>query len=145
MKRIELERESILIGIYCDVVTNLLKIHGQLSIIKTLVFAYIIKKGKFIPDKIYTAKNSKDIVCKCISLLSGDYEEYCNNIQYIIKSIHILISAGKLSINGDLLIQCKSADASTSIYTEDSFIEKAIKKSRNMTDRQFLKEVIQNV
>lgn len=145
MKRIELEMESMQVSIYCEIIISLLKNHVQLSLIKTSVFAYLIKKGKFIPSKIYTAKNTQDIVYKCISLLSGDYEEYCNNIQYIIKSIHILISAEILSLKGDLLVQGENTNASKSIYSEDAFMEKAIKNSNRITDRQFLKEVIQNV
>ncbi|APQ77501.1 hypothetical protein CF060_13655 [Clostridium botulinum] len=145
MKSIQLEVESIQISIYCEIIINLLKKHNELSLIKSLVFAYLIRKGKFMPNKIYNANNTKDIVCKCISLLAGDYEEFCNSIQYIIKSIYLLIGMEIVSISDNLLVYTKNMKLSKITYNEDSFMEKAVENSKNMTDRQFLKEVIQNV
>lgn len=105
MKRIEIEMELIQIGIYCNIISDLINKYEQLSIIKISVFAYLIKKNKFIPNKVYTANNTQDIISKCISLLSGDYEEYCKSMKYIIKSMDILISANKLCVKNDLLIR----------------------------------------
>ncbi|MGG7195882.1 hypothetical protein ACQPUI_04015 [Clostridium butyricum] len=145
MKRIEIEVELIQVGIYCNIISDLINKYEQLSIIKTSVFAYLIKKYKFIPDKIYTANNTQDIISKCISMLSGDYEEYSKSIKYIIKSMDILISANKLCVKNDLLIRNENTRVEKSIYVRDAFLEKTIKTSNKISDRQFLKEVLQNV
>lgn len=145
MKRIEIEMELIQIGIYCNIISDLINKYEQLSIIKISVFAYLIKKNKFIPNKVYTANNTQDIISKCISLLSGDYEEYCKSMKYIIKSMDILISANKLCVKNDLLIRNENTRVEKSIYVRDAFLENTIKSSNKISDRQFLKEVIQNV
>ena len=145
MKRIEIEMELIQIGIYCNIISDLINKYEQLSIIKISVFAYFIKKNKFIPNKVYTANNTQDIISKCISLLSGDYEEYCKSMKYIIKSMDILISANKLCVKNDLLIRNENTRVEKSIYVRDAFLENTIKSSNKISDRQFLKEVIQNV
>lgn len=145
MKRIEIEMELIQIGIYCNIISDLINKYEQLSIIKISVFAYLIKKNKFIPNKVYTANNTQDIISKCISLLSGDYEEYCKSMKYIIKYMDILISANKLCVKNDLLIRNENTRVEKSIYVRDAFLENTIKSSNKISDRQFLKEVIQNV
>lgn len=145
MKRIEIEVELIQVGIYCNIISDLINKYDQLSIIKISVFAYLIKKYKFIPDKIYTANNTQDIISKCISMLSGDYEEYSKSIKYIIRSMDILISANKLCVKNDLLIRNENTRVEKSIYVKDAFLEKTIKTSNKISDRQFLKEVLQNV
>lgn len=94
---------------------------------------------------MYTANNTQDIISKCISLLSGDYEEYCKSMKYIIKSMDILISANKLCVKNDLLIRNENTRVEKSIYVRDAFLENTIKSSNKISDRQFLKEVIQNV
>ena len=123
MKRIEIEMELIQIGIYCNIISDLINKYEQLSIIKISVFAYLIKKNKFIPNKVYTANNTQDIISKCISLLSGDYEEYCKSMKYIIKSMDILISANKLCVKNDLLIRNENTRVEKSIYVRDAFLE----------------------
>lgn len=78
-------------------------------------------------------------------MLSGDYEEYSKSIKYIIKSMDILISANKLCVKNDLLIRNENTRVEKSIYVRDAFLEKTIKTSNKISDRQFLKEVLQNV
>lgn len=87
MRKLELEAETIQISIYTNVIMNILKKHGQLSINKMLLFSYLIKKGRFRLGKIYTANNTQDIVCKAISLISGEYVEYCENINFYVKNL----------------------------------------------------------
>lgn len=135
--------ETIIVSIYCDIVLNILKRHTQLSINKLLFFCYILKKGKFNEKEIYTAKNSKDLILKCISQLSGGFEDYCNDIEYILKAIHLLLRNGDLIKKADKIIY--NSKNSSSIYIENKFIEKCINNSNKITDRQFLKEIIHNV
>ncbi|SDL24813.1 hypothetical protein [Natronincola ferrireducens] len=145
MRNLKLEIEAIQISIYCDIIIHILKKHKELSISKLLVFSYLIKKERFIPSKVYNGNNTQDIVCKCISLLAGDYDEYCNSIQYIIKAIHLLITDKVLQLRNNHL-HCKTdIKVKKTLYDENIFMEKAIEASKNMTDRQFLKEVMYNV
>jgi hypothetical protein len=145
MRKIELEVETIQLSIYCDIIVQVLKKHQELSINKILLFAYLIKKQRLIPFKIYTGNNTQDVIYKCISLIAGEYHEYCNSIQYIIKSIHLLITEKKIHLDNNLLRCPKDTKIGKVIYDEDMFIEKAIEASKKMTDRQFMKEVMYNV
>jgi hypothetical protein len=145
MRNIELETETIQISIYCDIIVQILKRHIELSLNKLLVFAYLIKKERLIPYRIYKGNNSQDIVCKSISLLAGDYSEFCNSIQYIIKAIHLLITDEKIQLENSLLRCQPDFKINKTIYEENMFMEKAIEASKKMTDRQFLKEVTYNV
>lgn len=145
MRSLELEAETIQVSIYCDIIVQVLKRHKELSINKLLVFTYLIKKERFIPYKIYKGNNKQDVVYKCISLLSGDYDGYCNSIKYIIKSIHLLVADEIIQLDNDLLRYRLDKKAENVIYDENMFMEKAIEASKKMTDRQFLKEVMYNV
>lgn len=145
MRNIELEAETIQISIYCDIIVQVLNRHKELSINKLLLFAYLIKKERRTLFKIYTGNNTQDIVYKCISLLAGEYYEYCNSIQYIIKSIHLLITDETIKLENNLLSCQRDIKIGKVIYDENMFMEKAIEASRKMTDRQFLKEVMYNV
>lgn len=143
MQRIEVQAEIVMISSYCDIVLKILSAHRTLSINKMLVFAYLAKKKKFNQSDIYSAHNKHDVVLKCISQLSGLFSDYCENIQYLVKAIHLLISDGKVVVyETELLLP---ADSQPTGYNEDAFIKKAIEESRKYTDRQFLKEVIHNV
>ncbi|WP_461612091.1 hypothetical protein [Clostridium sp. Marseille-QA1073] len=135
--------EAIILSGYCDIILGILQKHGQLSVNKILVFSYIIKKNKFNDKEIYSANNSKDILLKCISQLSGAFEDYCNSIEYILKAIHLLIQNDNLLIEGDQLKY--NLKEHNTIYIESNFITKSIRESKKMTDRQFLKEVMHNV
>lgn len=145
MQILELEAETIQISIYTNIVINILKNHGELSVNKILLFSYLIKKEKFRLGKIYNANNTKDVVCKAISLLSGEYTEYCENIQFILKAIHLLVMSKKIEVNGYLLYWISGLEVEKSLYQESPFIQKAIEECKKMSDRQFMKEVISNV
>ena len=47
MQNLELEAETIQISIYTNIVLNILKTHGELSVNKTIYFfSYLVKKEK---------------------------------------------------------------------------------------------------
>lgn len=46
MQNLELEAETIQISIYTNIVLNILKTHGELSVNKTLLFSYLVQKRK---------------------------------------------------------------------------------------------------
>lgn len=142
MKRIEKELEIILVSKYTEIILNILKMHKNLSVNKMLVFSYLMKKNNFYNCDIYSSRNTKDTVLKCISQLSGLYNDYCENLKYIISAMHLLIINDKISINcGDLNYR----GIEKTNEKNKSFINKAIEGSRHYSDRQFLKEVVKNV
>ena len=145
MQNLELEAETIQVSIYTNIVLNILKSHKELSVNKTLLFSYLIKKEKFRLGKIYNANNTQDVVCKAISLLSGEYVEYCENIKFILKAIHLLVISKRIELNGCLLSWINGQKVAKSLYQESPFIEKAIEESKKLSDRQFMKEVTSNV
>ncbi|MEX3615461.1 hypothetical protein [Paenibacillus glucanolyticus] len=145
MRQLKIEVESIQVSIFCEIVLDILRKHRRLSINKTLVFAYLIKKERFIPNSVYNGNNTQDIIYKCLSLLSGDYLEFCNSVEFIIKAIHILKTRGIIIVENDLLFFKDNLSASQSIFKETKFLEKAIEYSKGMNERQFMKEVTNNV
>ena len=145
MRNIKEQTESIQLGIYCDIICGILQSHENLSICKTLTFSYLIKQNKFLGGTIYTAKNTQDVVFKGVSLLSGDFDGFCNSVPYILKALHILISKNVVISENDMLKLTNSSLGFDLVYEESNFIKKAIEESKAMTDRQFLKEVTYNV
>lgn len=145
MQNLELEAETLQISIYSNIVQNILKKHMFLSLNKIMLFSYLIKKDRFRLGKVYTANNTQDIVCKAISLISGEYLEYCDNVNFILKAVHLLLVNNKIKMEGNLLYLSDEIDTKRGIYQESPFIEKAIEVSKKMSDRQFMKEVIANV
>ncbi|AVQ37750.1 hypothetical protein C7M56_03250 [Clostridium botulinum] len=135
--------EAIIISRYCDIILGILQKHNNLSVNKILVFSFLIKKNRFNDKEVYSINNSKDILLKCISKLSGAFQDYCNEIEYILKAIHLLIQNEDLIIEEEQIkYNCRNNEL---IYIENKFIEKCIKESYKMTDRQFMKEAMQNV
>ncbi|MET7043144.1 hypothetical protein WB006_04395 [Clostridium botulinum] len=145
MQDLKLKIEVLQISIYSNIIKQILKRHNNLSVNKIIAFAYLIKKEKFIMYKVYTAKNTQDVVCKAISLLAGQYTEYCENITYILKAIHLLIEKEQIKINNNVLSVRENIEMEKAMYEENPFLQKAIEMSKKMTDRQFMKEVISNV
>ncbi|SEO05688.1 hypothetical protein [Paenibacillus sp. OK076] len=145
MKQLKLETETIQVSIYCEIIHDILSKHQQLSINKILVFSYLIKKNYYIPNNVYNGNNKQDIIYKCISLLAGDYIEYCNNIQFIIKAIHLLNTKGLIYVKNDNLHIFNELKKNKPIYELSIFMQSAINASNKMTDRQFMREVTNNV
>lgn len=145
MKSLKLEAETFQVSIYCDIILQMLYTHERLSVNKSLVFAYLIKKERFFPKAIYNANNTQDIIYKCISQLTGDYEEYCNNIEFILKAIHLLHTNKLILIKNNIIYGPSDNNTKETIYKESNFLGKAIEASKSMTDKQFMKEVIRNV
>lgn len=85
------ELEIVQISIYCDIVMMLLKEHKTLSLIKLPVFSYLTKKENLIQNSVFRTSNTKEIVNKYLSLLSGDLDNFFISYEYILKAIHVLI------------------------------------------------------
>ncbi|API88770.1 hypothetical protein BKP56_05470 [Marinilactibacillus sp. 15R] len=145
MHNIKLQAESIQLGMYSNIICQILLSHKSLSVFKTVTFSYLIKQNRFLGGKIYTANNSQDIIYKGISLLSGDFDGFCNSVPYIVKAIHLLISKGIVYYENDILKLNTKDFATDSVYEETNFMKKVIEESKTFTDKQFMKEVISNV
>ena len=143
MNKNELKTEVLLVSKYCSLILQILNVHKQLSVNKMIFFAYLLKNRNNYYKSLYNANTANDIVIKAISQISGDYDEYCKNIKYVVEAIHILIKNNDIILHNSILMcinECKSND----VY-DDKFIKKAIEESNNFSDRQFLKEVLNNV
>lgn len=143
MTKIQLDQEAIITGEYSSIIIALLRKHNHLSLVKIILFAYIFKKQRYYRETIYTGQNTKDVVFKCISQMSGLFFDYCENQKYILQSIHLLL------LNKD--IEQKNEIISLNNNTlevemlENQFIELAIEESRKYSDRQIVKEIFRNV
>lgn len=139
----EIKMEILIVSRYCEIIMQLLGVHKQLSINKTVFFSFLLKEQSNYYKQVFNSNTEKDIVIKAISLIAGRYNDYCQHIKYIIEAIHLLIMNNSIyTIDSNLFLNqqinyCKSY--------ENKFIQKAIEKSKNISDRQFLKEVINNV
>ena len=142
MRNLQNEAEAIQISIYCEIIMQMLKKHKELSVIKMLVFSYLIKGQKFIPNSIYTAQ---DLIYKGLSLLAGDYIGFCDSIGYIIKAIHLLIQKNLINLENNIIIEIPNEELGKSAYEESLFLEKVIEASKRMSDKQFMREVMYNV
>ena len=145
MQNLKIETEVLLISLYANIILNILKKHNELSVCKILFFSYLIKEDKFRVRNVYSANNSQDVVYKAISLIAGKYNEYCENLEFIIKAIHLLVENKEILISNNRLCLYKEFDSGIIYYRESPFIANAIEESKKVTDRQFLKEVIANV
>lgn len=143
MNTTKLKSEVLQMSIYCDIILSILKEHEILSICKTTVFAYIINKMRYTRKKVFKANNSKDVVNKCLSLISGDFDNYCDTLPTILKSINLLIKNNKIKFRDGSLIYADNRV--NCMLSSDGFINSAIKKSSLITDKQFMREVLHNV
>lgn len=142
MLTIEQESEILQISHYSEIIIQILYMHNVLSLIKLITFAYIIKNGRY---DLYNSNNSRELAYRSISLLSGNYCDYLNNIKPILKSINILVSNKRIELKNSIVKLIHYKSVLNQIYEKESFIYKAINDSNRMSDRQFLKEVITNV
>ena len=86
-----------------------------------MLFSYLVKKEKFRLGKVYTAQNTQDLVCKAVSLISGEYIEYCENVKFILKAVHLLFTNSKIKMEGSLLYLSDENDVKKSLY-QDVFL-----------------------
>ena len=145
MKSIREQTEVLQLSIFSSIICQLLKNHNQLSVCKLVTFTYIVKQNKFLGGNIYTAKNTQDVIYKGISLLSGDFDRYCNSLIYIFKAIHLLVTQNVITLENDMITLSDTNIQSDTTFVESNFLNKVIRESKTMTDKQFMKEVTYNV
>lgn len=139
------ELEIVQISIYCDIIMMLLKEHKTLSLIKLPVFSYLTKKENLIQNSVFRISNTKEIVNKYLSLLSGDLDNFFISYEYILKAIHVLIENEVIEQKGIFISKKNKLDISDFVFKENDFTKKVIEKSKTMSDKQFMREVLSNV
>ena len=144
MMRINVDAEVIQLSVYCDIIISILKYIEKMSINKQMVFAYILKKNRFYKGKVFTANSKVNIVIKALTLLNGLRDDYFYNIEFIIKAMDILVQKQIVVVgeNSLLILNDKLYLSKTDIPL---FFCHVLDESGNYTDRQFLKEVLDNV
>lgn len=143
MSKLQFEEEAVMTSEYSYIILGLLRSHPNLSLVKTIIFTYIIKKQRFYWTSLYSGKNINNTVLKCISQLSGLFDDYCLNQKYIIQAIHLLISNKDIEISNFFL---KANNMTLNIESiTDKFLDLAIEESRRFSDRQMIKEIVGNV
>ena len=146
MSKNDLYLETIQTSLYIDIILNILDNHNKLSLNKIIFFSFIIKNEKNYIQSMYRSNSKNNVVFKAISLISGSFTDNGNSIEFIIEAVHILIENQFISYkNGYLYKEKYTIDKKIANNIETTFIKKAIEESENMTDKQFLKEVINNV
>ena len=137
---LDLQIEVIQASIYCDIIKRWLLQHRSVSIVKVIVFSFIIKKQQYLQKNIYTGRNRDDLVLKFLSQASGLFDELCEQMPYIFQSIDLLVKDDFCVVHEGELI-CNSIHKQ-GLSGFDTFTNSVIQESKIYSDRQFLKEVI---
>ena len=142
MKSSKLEQQAIITSEYVEIIENMTQSFWGLSLIKVALFSYIIRKRKFYRSPIHDGKTKKDLVTKVISELSGNLNDFLLNLKYVLLAVDILVASNRLLyVQGNLTFN----GSRQSTIDIDGFIANAIEESRKYSDRQIMKEILQNV
>ena len=144
MTKLELEQEAIIVSKYCEIISKLMEYSSELSLIKLYTFAFLYNKAVSNNWNPYNGGNTKDVVYKCLSSLSGAFNEFCQNIPFIIRALDILCQSKKLIVC-DNYVKYSGIPKRNMSLPILTIIYKALDESKYFTDRQFLKEVMRNV
>lgn len=144
MKKIESDYEVIVVSRYMKIISDIISIHRNISLIKLVVFAFLSKKSNFVLREFYDNKTRNDIVNKYLSNLIGNMDQFIGELEYIIESIHILKINNQILLDGSNVQDMKNLDEDVD-FESLSFFDKVVETSFDMTDEQFLKEVLRNV
>lgn len=143
MNNMKDEAEVIQLSMYCDIIMAIIMKKDTLSVNKLIPFAYLLKKNTYYVQDVFRGNNTKGLVIKALSLLNGLKDDYFFNIIYTCTAIDLLVNAGKIKVDGAEIFLCDKEYKSNFII--GLFFERAIEASDLFTDRQFLKEVLNNV
>lgn len=137
---LDMQIEAVQTSIYCHIVKNIIARHRSISLIKVSVFSFVIKKRQHLNGSIYSGRDRTDLVLKFLSQANGLFDDYCNQLPYILQAVDLLVEEKFCEVHQGELICITSEDPPESIF--DVFTEKAIEESKTYSDRQFLREVI---
>lgn len=142
MKNYRIEQEVVLTSEYVHIIQSIILTTKRYSLIKTLIFAYIIHQQKYYLTNIYDGKTKYSSFLKCISEISGKYKDFCANISFIMQAVDILAGSKNIAISGSKITYLRITTANE---VNDKFILLAIEESKKISDRQVLKEILRNV
>lgn len=137
---IVLQAEALQLSVYCKIIKDILIKYRNMSIIKLIVFSFIIKKHESLQVECFSSKNSTDLVLKALTQIAGRYDELTSQLPYIFQAIDLLIKNGICDLH-TTEVMCLLPESATHQLMK-GFIYSAIEESKSYTDRQFLKEVI---
>lgn len=132
------------LSVYCDIVGSLLKEHKTLSIIKVVVFSYLIKKETLLNEKLLSLNIKNDVSYKYLSLLAGDLGNLINDMNWILLAIDSLKKRNVLSVR-ESTIMYEGDGSHKFVVSENAFAKKSIEACQFLSDKQFLREVLSNV
>jgi hypothetical protein len=132
------EREIIIVSFYTDLIQNILKEHEKLSVLKILVFSFLMKKQK-LTLKIYNSNNKNNVMLKLLSQLSGEFMHFINDLEFLFKSIDILVKSNKIEHFDGIL---KIKDFEYELKDKKDLVYKAINESKYYSNEQFMREVL---
>ena len=139
MNKIDMEIEVIITSKYCEIVESMLSKNENLSIVKIAIYAFLYKKSLFTYRNVFRSNTKYDLVLKSISLLNGMFDEFCDDLVYILEAIDLLAQNKIIEVIGSEVFLVKRRITS---MVRDEFLENAIVASKSLSDRQLLKEVI---
>lgn len=140
-KPIIIKAEMLQVSQYVEIIKNTVSTYPGLSIFKLTTFCYLKKNEKGYYKSIHSNKDSKDLVFKCIAQMTGKYEDFIQNLKYVIEALDILICNHIIYSKNGLIY----SNVLERVSVSADFLSKAIVESFLYTDRQFMKEVIHNV
>jgi hypothetical protein len=132
------EREIIIVSFYTHLIQNILKEHEKLSVLKILVFSFLMKKQK-LTLKIYNSNNKNNVMLKLLSQLSGEFMHFINDLEFLFKSIDILVKSNKIEHFDGIL---KIKDFEYELKDKKDLVYKAINESKYYSNEQFMREVL---
>lgn len=143
MNDVKEEAEVMQLSMYCDIIMAIIKRKNMLSVNKLITFSYLLKKNNYYAQDVFAGNNTKGLVIKALSLLNGLGDDYFSNIAYVFTSIDLLKGAGKIQVEDEMVVLCDKEFENE--FDVGLFFLRAIEASDLFTDRQFLKEVLNNV
>lgn len=138
------KQDAVIISEYCDIINKIISSVNEMSLIKLYAFSFILYKIEFNDWSIYSGRDSEDVLYKCLSCMIGSFDEFCSHLKYIIASTDLLKRNKYIKINGNYAINVNKTILRLN-ERKLSNLNKAIKVSNTISDRQFLKEVMRNV
>ena len=145
MEKENLKYEALQLAIFSDIVSMLSREIEEISLIKLIVFSFIVKRNAY-SGTVYNLKTKKNILEKLLSTMLGEMERFNENLVYIVRAIDLLVKNNVLKVSGNSVYYLNSdKDFSSHRYKIDSFTHKAIDESKYLSDEQFISEVIANV
>lgn len=143
MSNYKLKSEILQVNLLINIILALLYQYKELSLIKIIYFTYLMKKecNNLI---LYSNRSRSNLFDKGISCIANDIE-FMNTLKYILESIDILVKSNKIKIYKNMVINNNINYNIKNNYVKSTFLDNVIKESIKISDRQLMKEIMENV